>query len=230
MTKTVLGRAAALAAATMIALTACGGAEETPQEDPAAVEQTTEEAPAEEPAEEPADEPADDDTEIAEAGGASDSGGAEDATGGEHAVVEIGAEFTDEETGDVITVVSAVRDMPTEYYESVDNPDGEMVYLEVSVVPGDKFGGVLSQSSFYIDSDGELADYTGTADGEVAAAGYQYFDGAPRSEGEASGYVPVYVGTTSDVLTGSYIREEMKVLGSDTIVPEFSAEFEIPAA
>lgn len=226
MTKTVLGRAAALAAATMLALTACGGAEETTEQDPAAVEETTEEAPAEEPAEEPADE----DTEIAEAGGTSDAGGAEDAAGGEGAVVEIGAEFTDEETGDVITIVSAVRDMPTEYYESVDNPDGEMLYLEVSVVPGDTYGGVLSQSSFFIDSDGELANYAGTADEEVAAAGYQYFDGAPRSEGEATGFIPVYVGTTSDVLTGSYIREEMKVLGSDTVVPEFSAEFEIPAA
>jgi hypothetical protein len=223
MTKTVLGRAAALAAATMLALTACGGGEEAPEESPAAVEEIAEEAPAEEPAE---------DTEIAEEAAPSDAGGDEDvaAGAGEGAVVEIGAEFTDEETGDVITIVSAVRDMPTEYYESVDNPDGEMVYLEVSVAPGDTYGGVLSQSSFFIDSDGELANYAGTADDEVTAAGYQYFDGAPRSEGEATGYIPVYVGTTSDVLTGSYIREEMKVLGSDEVVPEFSAEFEIPAA
>ena len=31
-------------------------------------------------------------------------------------MVEVGTEFTDEETGDVVTIVSAVRHNPTEYY------------------------------------------------------------------------------------------------------------------
>lgn len=222
MTKTVLGRAAALAAATMLALTACGGGEEDAEESPAAAE-TTEEAPAEEPMEEPME-------ETTEAEGASDAGGAEDAGAGEGAVVEIGAEFTDEETGDVITVVSAVRDMPTEYYEAVDNPDGEMVYLEVSVVPGEEFGGVISPSSFFIDDDGEPANYASSAADELTAAGYEYLDGPARRDGEATGFIPIYLGTTADELTGSYVREELKVLGSDTTIPEFSAEFEIPSA
>src|SRR5699024_7974201 len=82
--------------------------------------------------------------------------------------VEVGAEFTDEETGDEFTIVPAVRDNPTEYYEATDNPDGEMVYLEVSVVPGDAYGGTISASDFYlVDGEGEEIDYAASADDEM---------------------------------------------------------------
>ena len=137
---------------------------------------------------------------------------------------------TDEETGDVITVVSAVRHNPTEYYEATDNPDGEMVYLEVAVTPGDTYGGSISQSDFYLGSDGEEIDYAASADDELIDAGYEYFDGPARRDGEATGYIPIYLETTGDTLKGAYVRPEMKILGEDTTVPEFRGEFEVPAA
>ncbi|GAA1931467.1 hypothetical protein GCM10009689_08400 [Brevibacterium antiquum] len=144
--------------------------------------------------------------------------------------VKVGAEFTDKETGDVITVVSAVRNNPTEYYEAADNPDGEMVYIEVKVEPGDSYGGTISSSDFYLDSAGEEANYASSARAEIEDAGYEYFDLAPRRDGEHTGYIPIYVSETADELKGTYSRPEAKVLGEDRKVPEFTSEFEIPAS
>ncbi|PMC76939.1 hypothetical protein CJ197_01105 [Brachybacterium sp. UMB0905] len=187
---------AGLAAVTVLALTACGGADEAPAEPDPAAGVAEEEA-------EPAD---------------------------ERTVVEIGTELVDEETGDVVTIVSAVRNNPTEYYAASDNPDGEMVYLEVKVVPGEQFGGVVSQRDFLLDDGGEEVNYASTADEELTAAGFTYFEGAPRRDGEATGYIPIYVEQTGDALKGAYVRPEVKVLGEDETIPEFRGEFEIPAA
>ncbi|WP_246956098.1 hypothetical protein [Brachybacterium sp. Marseille-Q7125] len=180
----------------MLALTACGGADEAPAEPDPAAGVAEEEA-------EPAD---------------------------ERTVVEIGTELVDEETGDVVTIVSAVGNNPTEYYAASDNPDGEMVYLEVKVVPGEQFGGVVSQRDFLLDDGGEEVNYASTADEELTAAGFTYFEGAPRRDGEATGYIPIYVEQTGDALKGAYVRPEVKVLGEDETIPEFRGEFEIPAA
>ena len=251
MSRTIIARGAALAAATMLALTACGGTDDAPAEDGGAgVETPAEEAPeegeaddtedgeeseaddAEETAEDDSasedDESAEESESGSEEGEAADEGG--DAAAAEGTVVEIGTEFTDEETGDVITVVSAVRHNPTEYYEATDNPDGEMVYLEGAVTPGDTAGGRISQSDFYLGSDGEEIDYAASADDELIDAGYEYFDGPARRDGEATGYIPIYLETTGDTLKGAYVRPEMKILGEDTTVPEFRGEFEVPAA
>lgn len=244
MSRTIIARGAALAAATMLALTACGGTDdttETPDAPAAGVE--------EQEAEEDADAAEDADTEEAEGAdeedGTGDDTAAEDTTdegaegedseggdaaAGEGAVVEIGTEFTDEETGDVITIVSAVRHNPTEFYMATDNPDGEMIYLEVTVTPGDIYGGVISQSDFLLDDDGEEVNYAASADDEMIEAGFEYFDGPSRRDGEATGYIPIYVETTGDTLQGAYVRPEMKILGEDETVPEFRGEFEIPAA
>ncbi|MGP9538403.1 hypothetical protein ACT3SP_10335 [Brachybacterium sp. AOP43-C2-M15] len=241
MSRTIITRGAALAAATMLALTACGGTDEDgtggTDEGAAGIEEQEADA-----AEEEADD-AEGSDEDAGADGAEDADDAaeddadaeedEDAGGdaaAEGTVVEIGTEFTDEETGDVITIVSAVRDNATEYYKASDNPDGEMIYLEVQVTPGEQFGGVISQQDFLLDDDGTEVNYASAASDEVEAAGYDYFDGAPRREGEATGYVPIYVETTGDTLEGAYVRPEAKVLGEDETIPEFRAEFEIPAA
>lgn len=205
MSRTIIARGAALAAATMLALTACGGTDETTE---------TPDAPAA-GVEEQEDDAAAEDADTEEADGA---------------VVEIGTEFTDEETGDVITIVSAVRHNPTEFYMATDNPDGEMIYLEVTVTPGDIYGGVISQSDFLLDDDGEEVNYAASADDEMIEAGFEYFDGPSRRDGEATGYIPIYVETTGDTLQGAYVRPEMKILGEDETVPEFRGEFEIPAA
>ena len=151
------------------------------------------------------------------------------AAAGESTVVEIGTELVDEETGDVVTILSAVRGNPTDFYAATDNPDGEMIYLEVAVTPGGQYGGVVSQSDFYLEDDGEEVNYAASADDELTAAGFEYFEGAPRRDGEATGYIPIYVETTGDTLTGSYVRPEAEVIGEDTVIPEFRGEFEIPA-
>ena len=242
MSRTIIARGAALAAATMLALTACGGTDETtetPDAPAAGVEEQEDDAAAEDADTEEAD-GADEDAEADEADDSAAEDGSEDdaaekdaeggdAAAGEGAVVEIGTEFTDEETGDVITIVSAVRHNPTEYYMASDNPDGEMIYLEVTVTPGDIYGGVISQSDFLLDDDGEEVNYAASADDEMIEAGFEYFDGPSRRDGEATGYIPIYVETTGDTLQGAYVRPEMKILGEDETVPEFRGEFEIPA-
>ena len=251
MSRTIIARGAALAAATMLALTACGGTDDAPAEDrEAGAVEAGDDAPdgaADDGAVDADDDAggdADADAESGEDEGSGEDGAEEDAAddaeqaaaesdeagGGEGTVVEVGTEFTDEETGDVITIVSAVRHNPTEFYMATDNPDGEMIYLEVTVIPGDIYGGVISQSDFLLDDDGEEVNYAASADDEMIEAGFEYFDGPSRRDGEATGYIPIYVETTGDTLQGAYVRPEMKILGEDETVPEFRGEFEIPAA
>ena len=251
MSRTIIARGATLAAATMLALTACGGTDDAPAEDrEAGAVEAADDAPdgaADDgavDADEDAGGDADADAESGEDAGSGEDGAEEDAAddaeqaaaesdeagGGEGTVVEVGTEFTDEETGDVITIVSAVRDNPTEYYMAGDNPDGEMIYLEVEVEAGDTYGGVISQRDFVLDDGGTEVNYAASADDELTDAGYEYFDGAPRREGGGTGYIPIYVETTGDTLAGAYVRPELEVLGEDTTVPEFRGEFEIPAA
>ena len=206
----LVARSAALAAAALLTLSACGAAgdaEESADSEAGsvAVEETTEAAPE-----------------------ASSTEAA--APAGEGTQVEIGQELTDSETGDVITIVSAVRNNPTEYYEASDNPDGEMVYLEVKVVPGEDYGGTISASDFYLDSAGEEVNYASTADDELTAAGFTYFERAPRRDGEHTGFIPDYESQTADTLKGAYVRPEAKVLGEDQTIPEFRGDFEVPAS
>jgi hypothetical protein len=139
---TLLTRSAAVAVASVLALSACGTNEPDTAEEADSSEQ--------EQTEETDSAPLEQETEEAEEAAAT-----EDATtSGEGTEVKVGTEFTDDETGDVITIVSAVRNNPTEYYEASDNPDGEMVYLEVKVVPGKEYGGTISASDFYLDDGG----------------------------------------------------------------------------
>ncbi|MFC9443214.1 MULTISPECIES: hypothetical protein [Brevibacterium] len=206
----LVARSAALAAAALFTLSACGAAGEAEESagsetGDVAVEETTEAVP-----------------EVSSTEAA--------APAGEGTKVEIGQELTDSETGDVITIVSAVRNNPTEYYEASDNPDGEMVYLEVKVVPGEDYGGTISASDFYLDSAGEEVNYASTADDELTAAGFTYFERAPRRDGEHTGFIPVYVSQTADTLKGAYVRPEAKVLGEDQTIPEFRGDFEVPAS
>lgn len=217
----ILTQSSALAVAALLALSACGPDDSASGKDNTAGAPSKGQEEALE-AEETAGETA---AETAETDSA--DGEADKAEGTE---VKVGAEFTDKETGDVVTVVSAVRNNPTEYYEATDNPDGEMVYIEVKVVPGDSYGGSISSADFYLDSAGEEANYASSAKDELEDAGYEYFDRAPRRDGEHAGFIPIYVSETADELKGSYLRPEAKVIGEDKKVPEFTSEFEVPAS
>lgn len=227
-TARALTQTSALAVAAVLALSACGSSdgatEGAPRED-----SQSEAAPSED---ENQGFSAEENTEETEAPDGTDTTDTTDAGAGtaDGAEVKVGTEFTDEETGDVITIVSAVRHNPTEYYEATDDPDGEMVYLEVKVEPGKTYGGTVSSADFFLDSAGSEANYASTAKDEVEEAGYEYFDFASRRDGRATGYIPIYLGKTADTLKGSYVRPEAKVIGEDKKVPEFEAEFEIPAS
>src|SRR5699024_12876923 len=48
-----------------------------------------------------------------------------------------------------------------------------------------------------------------------------------RRDGEATGYIPIYLETTGDTIKGAYVRPELEILGEDETVPEFRGEFEI---
>ncbi|MEE1617912.1 hypothetical protein [Brachybacterium sp. J153] len=236
MSRSIIARGAALAATAVLALTACGATDEEPEQQP---EQGVEQEPAAEGegAEAEGESEAESEEAAAEGSESSEAAGEESeesASGAgavaEGTVIEIGTELTDPDTGDVVTIVSASRNMPTEYYLANDNPDGEMIYLEVKVVPGEQYGGVVSQQDFVLDGGGEEVNYASTADDEVTAAGFEYFDGAPRRDGEATGFIPIYLEQTGETLKGAYIRPETEILGEDTSIPEFRGEFEIPAA
>lgn len=208
---------AGIAAASVLLLSACGASAEPQTTETDAAPPATTEAAAGSPAATP------------EAAASSPAEEASGATGAQTKVA-IGTEFTDDETGDTITIVSATRNNPTEYYEASGNPNGEMIYLEVSVVPGQDYGGTISSSDFYLESGGEESNYAATASKELEASGLTYFDMAPRRDGEHTGFIPIYVPTTADTLKGSYLRPEAKVIGQDRTVPEFRADFEVPAS
>lgn len=222
----MLTQTSALALAAVLALSACGMVDKEPPEQKPTEAAQTEDASSEESPDQGGGFSAEENNDETTAPDSSD-GAANAAEGTE---VKVGEKFTDEETEDVITIVSAVRNNPTEYYEAEDNPDGEMVYLEVKVEPGKKYGGSISPSDFYLDSAGSEASYTASAKDEVKEAGYQYFDYASRRDGRTTGYIPIYLSKTADSITGTYVRPEAKVIGENKKVPEFETGFEIPAS
>lgn len=155
--------------------------------------------------------------------------GATDATPREPVDVTIGTTFTDDSTGDVVTIESARRHNPSELYEAANNPDGEMVYLEVSVVEGEQYTYTVEASDFFLVSEGEEVDWTPLTSDEEAS-GLTPLDSAPVEDGARAGYVPIYIRQTAATLQGVYVRPEVPVLGTDDVLPEFRAEFTIPAA
>ncbi|MDN5807131.1 MAG: hypothetical protein L0I80_02045 [Brevibacterium sp.] len=158
-------------------------------------------------------------TEDSAAKEAPDDAGPSDAASSQGQDAALEAEETAEESAE-----------PDSTEAASDNPDGEKVDREVKVVPGKSDGGTISAGDFYLDSAGEEADYAASAADELEDAGYEYFERAPRREGEHTGDIPIYVSETAAELKGSYIRPEAKVIGEDKKVPEFTSEFEVPAS
>lgn len=210
---------AALAVATALTLSACSFPGGPGTETGGSAQETASEVPAPPPV---------DPSEAASSPASASGEGA--AAGGDASEVSVGTSMTDPETGDVVTIVSAVRNNPTEYYEASNNPNGEMVYLEVKVVPGENYGGSISVSEFFLMSGGEEVNFAATAAPELEDAGYTYFDMAPRRDGEHTGYVPIFIPESSSTIEGAYVRPEADVLGEDRSLPEFRGTFTVPAA
>ncbi|MFC7455965.1 hypothetical protein ACFQS2_02050 [Brachybacterium sp. GCM10030267] len=235
MTRSIFTRSAAAGALALFALSACGGSpEEAAEGDAPAVE---EEAPAAEVdasdggGEADESEPKADEADESEA----EEGEADEDTGsapaGESVEVPIDETFTDEETGDEITVISAMRDMPSEHDSIYIEEGGEVLYLQIEVTPGEEFGGVVSMRDFFIQYGDEEENAKSSLGEEISEAGYTEFERAPRRDGATE---PAWIGFTvegerQESYTAAYVRPETEILGEDETIPEFRHEFEIPA-
>ncbi|WP_054952799.1 hypothetical protein [Flaviflexus massiliensis] len=244
MKKSIL-RTTVLGCVLALTLAACGGDgddTETTEETSAAeeVDETESETEADEPEEDEATETEESDetesigTEEPEESESGDA--AEDADeGSESSVsgtpVEINAEFVDEETSDKITIVQALRDVPSERDSVYIEEGGEVVYIEVQIEAGSDFGGSISSNDFYIQYDGEEDRAKGVLRDEISAQGLEPFENFSRRDGSSESLWLAFTieGERADTYTGVYVRPETKILGEDQVLPEFRSEFTIPA-
>lgn len=185
------------------------------------------EAGSEDSAEGDAGEGADDSSEGADSG---ESGGA----AGEETQVEIGETLEDPDMGDSIEVLSAVRDFPSEEQADLIADGGEVVLLEVSVSPGEEYGGLVSMGDFEISWD-DGADFwnnkTRMVEDELEAADYPVFEDVSRRDGgEHTGWIAFLADERADSYQMSYTRAGAEVIGSDELIDPFEADFEIPAS
>lgn len=165
---------------------------------------------------------------------ASDGGG-DEATGGasgQGTEVPIDETFTDEQLGDTFTVVSVLRDMPSERHASFIEEGGEVIYLQIEISPGD-FGGAIGSNSFILNrgTPGEDNAELGLVS-EIEEHGYEVLQTYPRREG-ASG--PLWMAFTiheqrQDTYTCTYVREQGEMMDSGEVVPEYVHEFQIPSS
>src|SRR5699024_5282927 len=91
------------------------------------------------------------------------------------------------------------------------------------------YGGVISQRDFVLEDGSEEVNYAASADDELIEAGYEYFDGQSRRDGEATGYIPIYVDTTGDTIKGAYVRPELQLVREYETVAVLRGEFEMLA-
>lgn len=217
------GALGALGALATLGLAACGGAGsvttdgEAPED-----EKTTPGTESEDPSK---------GTDPDDAAPSTDEDEAASPNAGPSAELPIGAEFKDETLGDTVTIVSAQRNLPSERQDYRIEGGGEVIYVQVAVTPGTQFGGTISPSDFRINPGEPDEDNTtlSLAD-EITAAGLQAFESASRRDGgNPTGWIGFVADKRKDTYTAAYVRREAKVLGEDTVIPEFRGEFTIPA-
>ncbi|MGO1769429.1 MAG: transcriptional regulator [Microbacterium sp.] len=178
--------------------------------------------------EEPVDEPAVEESQPEETPAEEEDA----APAGEQAEVALGETIDDPDLGDSIEIVSAIRDFPSEEEQELIADGGEVVLLQLSVVPGEEYGGTVSAGDFSISWD-EGADYWGNktrmVEEEMTDAGFEPTDGFPRRDGEGTGWIAFLADERSDSYLVQYERGPASVIGSDEEIPAFTTEFEIPA-
>lgn len=230
--KTTIRSVLAAAAAAGIALTAsaCGSA--TPEGSAAEESVVADDTGADDTAAEGAGSRED----AAEADGASggDSDGAASSAGGEKTEVQIGETIEDPDMGDTLEVLSAVRDFPSEEEADLIADGGEVVLLEVSVSPGEEYGGLVSMNNFKISWD-DGVDFWGSKtrmiEDELDDAGYPVFEDVSRRDGgEHTGWMAFLVDERADTYRVNYERRGAEVIGSDDVIDPFEDQFEIPGS
>lgn len=202
-----LGLLPAIGLGLTLALTGCGGSEESGSDAGAA-------APAAAESSDPASEAA--------------------APAGAEKEVKIGKTLKDPDMGDTIEVISAIRDFPSKESADVIADGGEVVLLQVKIKPGQEYGGRISDGNFQISWD-KGADFwtpdTSQLEEELTAAKRTPFDDISRSDGgEATGWIAFEADEKADSYLIEYTRAGAKVIGADKEIAEFKNQIEIPAA
>ncbi|MFE6645515.1 transcriptional regulator [Nocardioides sp. NPDC057772] len=202
-----LGLLPAIGLGLTLALTACGGSEESASDTEAS-------APAAAESSDPASEAA--------------------APAGAEKEVKIGQTLKDPDMGDTIEVISAVRDFPSKESADVIADGGEIVLLQVKIKPGQEYGGRISDGNFQISWDNG-ADFwtpdTSQLEEELTAAKRTPFDDISRRDGgEVTGWIAFEADEKADTYLIEYSRAGAKVIGSDKEIAEFKKQIEIPAS
>ncbi|MGO1975351.1 MAG: transcriptional regulator [Propionibacteriaceae bacterium] len=156
-----------------------------------------------------------------------------DAPAGE-SEVEIAKTLKDPDIGDTVEIVSAVRDFPSEEKDDVITEGGEVVLVQVTITPGDEFGGRISDGNFKIswDDGGDFhTNDTRLIADEMEDADHPALEDISRRDGgEHTGWIAFLVDEKADAYLLEYSRDAAKVIGSDEEIDEFSEEVEIPAS
>lgn len=151
----------------------------------------------------------------------------------EQTEVTIGETIEDPDMGDTIEIVSAVRNFPSSEKADVAQEGGEIVLLQVTVAPGEEFGGLVSMGDFEISYD-DGAEYwnndTRMITEEMDEAEFSpYEDVSRRDGGEHTGWIAYFPEEKRDTYKMQYQRAGAKVIGSDEEIDEYTKDFEIPA-
>lgn len=223
MTRSTFTRRAAVGGFAVLTLTSCGLISDlTEGDDPTEEETTEEETTEEETTEEETTEEGTTEEEQSE--------GESDGSTGEGTEVQIGESFTDEELGDTITVVSALRDMPSERHASFIEEGGEVFYVQIEISPGE-YSGAIGSIDFLNTSVPGQDKAEVTLATEMRDQGYEPLETYARTDGDSP---PLWLAFTvheerQDTYTLAYVRPEASDADSGEPIPEFRHEFEIPA-
>lgn len=162
-----------------------------------------------------------------------DEGDDADAAASDETEVEIGETLEDPDMGDTVEIVSAVRHFNSDDQAELIEAGGEVVLVEVSIAPGDEYGGRLSNGNFKISWD-DGADFwnndTRMIEDELEEADRPPLEDISRSDGgEHSGWIAFFVDEESDTYILEYERPAGEVIGSEETIDAFVEEIEIPA-
>lgn len=178
------------------------------------------------------DAPASEDPAVEDGSSAEESDGA--AATGDETVIEIGETIEDPDMGDTIQIHSAVRDFQSDAESELIADGGEVLLLEVTVTPGDEYGGLVSMGGFKLSwDDGE--DYwnnkTRMVEDDMEAADFPVLDDVSRRDGgDHTGWMAFLVDEKSESYLMRYERSGAEVIGSDEVIDRFREELEIPAS
>ncbi|MFC0673227.1 hypothetical protein [Brachybacterium hainanense] len=147
--------------------------------------------------------------------------------------IPIGVRFSDPETGDSFSVISVLRHAPSRLRARTIAEGGEVLYLQVEAVPGDRPVTAIYGAFWYVLVDGAEHRSDIGLEAEVSESGRTPFDAVAQDEADPGArWVPFQLPPPRPRrCRGAYVRPELsrEVEGRTVLVPEFRHEFGIPA-